>query len=484
MDFLKRLKVIYMVALAVVASCMLGSSWLVQRAIGGNSDEARVINLSGRQRMLPQRLTKAVLALSFEPHEAARALRLQEIRDSFQSWVKAHRGLQYGDPELGLQSHRLSPEILRIFEEIQPHHTAMADAVSHLLAHPATGGPSGEALRGAIATLLAHEPHFLSGMDAITFQFDREAREKLAYLQQLEYASLFLGLGILLLEFVFVFRPSLARIQTLLGELGQSQREQALINKTLEDTLDEATELARRANAAAEAKTAFLATMSHELRTPLNGIMGMTELLLMSGLSEEQQEFAATVKVCSQDLLGQIDKVLNYSRMGGDRADVVCSDFALRTTIRRQIDHFVALAEAKGVRLIMLVEPNVPDILRGDAGKLGQIVAHLLDNAVKYTDEGQIVLGVAVGSDGKDQVVLRFAVTDTGVGIARKNLPALFDPFTQGESYLTRRRGGSGLGLSICKRLIELMGGRLWVDSTEGQGSTFWFELVFLLPEH
>ena len=181
-------------------------------------------------------------------------------------------------------------------------------------------------------------------------------------------------------------------------------------------------------------------------------------------------------------------KVTCYSIQGGrrdhPREDIEPVDFALRSTLRNTLDQVRSEAAEKDLGISMMVEPSVPDILSGDPAKLCQIINQLADNAVKFTDEGQIVIGVALSAERGNRVIIRFAITDTGIGIAREMIPTLFDPFTQGDGSHTRRFGGTGLGLSLSKKLVDMMGGKLGVDSTAGRGSTFWFELGFDRPAY
>ena len=238
-------------------------------------------------------------------------------------------------------------------------------------------------------------------------------------------------------------------------------------NRRLDKALDEAKESAR-------VKTAFLATVSHELRTPMNGVIGMTSLLMESSLTLEQQSYAETIRQCGEALLQLINDVLECSKIEAGKLELECLDFNLRTTVEQVLAQFAERAETKGLELTGLVHAAVPTGLKGDPGRLRQILTNLVANAVKFTDKGEVTLQAYLEEDLPDTTVIRFEVTDSGIGISPTTQDKLFRPFVQADSSTTRKYGGTGLGLSISKQLVELMGGQIGVRSTEGQGSTFW----------
>lgn len=267
----------------------------------------------------------------------------------------------------------------------------------------------------------------------------------------------------------FSFSETLASLQRQINEL---KRENNRLEK-----------MAAQAESANKAKTDFLAMISHEIRTPMNAVVGMSQLLLNTGLQDRQLQYVRLINTSAQSLMILVNNLLDFSRIEAVKMTLYQEPFHLEDEINQLIAIHALTGQDKKVRVLSDIDPAISrNQYVGDVHRLRQVLINLLGNALKFTEEGEVVLRVLPES-GKRDVTLRFEVRDTGIGIAEKDIPSLFQPFTQVDSSSTRRYGGSGLGLSICARLVELMGGEIGVDSQPGKGATFWFTAA-LKPLH
>ncbi len=267
---------------------------------------------------------------------------------------------------------------------------------------------------------------------------------------------------------------TLGPLETEEGILVSSAIRDVTEQKRIEGALREAKDAAE---AASEAKSIFLTTMSHELRTPMNGILGMTELVLDSELTAEQREFLGTVRSSAESLFSLISDILDFSQMEAGKLALQSMPFSLREGLRETMKELSLTAQQKGLELRYDVRPNVPESVVGDPGRIRQILVHLVGNAIKFTEQGEVSVGVEEESHDGDITCLHFIVKDTGIGIPQDKQAKIFAPFMQIDGSTTRKHGGAGIGLTICSKLVTTMGGALRVESQQGQGSAFHFTL-------
>lgn len=274
------------------------------------------------------------------------------------------------------------------------------------------------------------------------------------------------------------------RVKQRTGQLEQEVAERkraelalAEANADLEVAFKEAKSMAEAAEAASLAKSDFLANMSHEIRTPMNGVIGMTGLLLETRLTQEQLDFTQTIKRSADSLLEIINDILDFSKAEAGKMTIEATELYVPNVIEEVGELFATRAQEKGLEMLVYTDPEIPAQLQGDPGRIRQIVSNLVTNAIKFTEKGEVVVEARMVGRSPVSANIQISVRDTGIGIPRKRQEAVFESFTQVDGSTTRKYGGTGLGLTICRQLTQLMGGRIWVESKEGKGSTFFVEI-------
>ena len=480
---------IYLFASISVVFLIGGTQLLTQNNLQLQKAKAEVINTAGMQRTISQRISKKMLLLEKENVDKADLIR--RIKELDQKWGNIHNKIKNAENGFGIP-HGKKPQVDSLFRLIQSPKDKISLAIASL--HKDLGK---EEIHTISSGVLGQEDVYLKLMNQIVMEYQLDLQESLQELSLLELLLSLVCILIILVEFMLIFRPAFKSLNAQNTQLIAAYTEQEQLNKelsnaqeelrqsmeTLIDTNAELEYAINRAEQAAVAKAEFLSTMSHEIRTPMNGVIGITHLLLEDNPKPSQEENLNSLKFSAENLLSLINDILDFSKIDAGKVELEKVDFSLSTLLEGIMYSLNIQAQEKNIALTFHIDPHLPDIINTDPSRLTQILNNLLGNAIKFTKQGSVNLKISKGETAEKGCYYNFEVIDTGIGIPEDKLDSIFQTFSQANTSTSRMYGGSGLGLSITRKLLELMGGSIEVQSEMHKGSCFRFSVPFIIHE-
>ena len=419
--------------------------------LGDQKNSGMEVQVAARQRMLVQEISKLTLDIALRKQEdKSYKESLTDLKKTRQKWVDSHIALTQGSEAYQISGEK-SLEVQEIVRDLNPIFMSLKKEVDAILSKP------DEEFETHLANVTALDDQYAELSKRLGYRFSQEKEAKFKQLYQWSWIFSIGTVIVLLLAFFIIIRPLLARLYNQNAEL-----------LDLNDHLEKASKV----------KSDFLANMSHEIRTPMNGILGTAGFLSKTKLDREQKKYLSTIKTSSENLMIIINDILDYSKLDQEKMQLENEPFLLQQSMDEVMELLKPSAQDKGIELIAYVEEQIPSRLIGDVVRLKQVLINLVNNAIKFTESGEVYVEASLKALESDFAQINFMVRDTGIGIPEEKLEGLFESFTQADTSTTRRFGGTGLGLAICKNLVSLMGGKIWVESEKGKGSKFQFSVV------
>lgn len=462
---IKKIKSFYLLTVGTIFAIIIFSQITIQSLIENQENDGLIVNVSGRQRMLSQKMAKAALSIQLNSdNEEERTRRIEELSWSVHLWDKTHQAMLHQTDALGFPIEN-SEHVQELLLAANVFHEEIKQAANSLI----SPNLSPSTIEAHVQTILAKEDIYLPIIDEVTNSYANASKNRNNALQRIEWMLSLLAFSLLFLELVFIFRPIMSKLNVQLKERLKLERDMR--------------QAQHRAESANNAKSAFLANMSHEIRTPMNGILGMGTLLQHTQLNEEQQEYVNIITRSTDNLLLIVNEILDFSKIEAGKIELEEHSYKMRMVVEEALDLLAPNAEDKHIDLLYDYDSSIPNYLLFDSTRVRQILINLIGNAIKFTDTGAVQVSIKKVEEKAGDIKLEFHVIDTGIGMTEEQVDKLFKPFSQADSSTTRKYGGTGLGLTISKKLVELMGGSIGVESTKGMGSDFYYTIQLKVDE-
>jgi len=456
----RKIRYFHLLTVGTILALVVSSQIIVHNLIRNQENDGLLINVAARQSMLSQKIAKGAIAIQNnldKPKELG--LRKKELEWSLQLWNKAHDAMLNETDQLGFPISN-SDYAQDMLSNLNPYHEQISEAAMSLL----DDNLNAKEVEAGVNRLLEQESVYLPVIDEIANSYANTSKNRNRALQNVELVLSGILILALLAELFLIFNPLYKSLKVELNRRLDMEKEMVLAKN--------------KAETANKAKSTFLANMSHEIRTPMNGILGMSSLLQHTKLDDEQQEYVNIISRSTDNLLLIVNEILDFSKIEAGKIELEEHSYKMRMVVEEALDLLAPNAENKQIDLLYHYDSSIPNYLLFDSTRVRQVLINLIGNAVKFTNVGAVQVGVRKLREDGERITLEFHVIDTGIGMSKEQIAKLFRPFNQADDSTTRKYGGTGLGLTISKKLVELMDGEIGVDSTPGAGSDFHFTIT------